>query len=315
MRAVVTGCAGFIGSHLVESLLDDGYQVLGVDCFNDNYSRQNKLANLEIAQAHDAFEFVSTDLTEGDLSRLLDGQDVLFHLAGEPGVRASWGGRFDTYLRNNLLATQRLLEAAREWTGTRFVYASSSSIYGQAESLPTKESTCPQPFSPYGMTKLGAEQLCGVYHANFGVPTVSLRYFSVYGPRQRPDMAFTRFCLAGLASKPITVFGDGEQTRDFTYVSDIVAATRAAATTPHAVGRIYNVGGGAQVSLLDTLALLEQLMSVSLEIHHLKSEQGDVRNTGADITRARQELRFIPAVSLDQGLAQQIDWAHTFAAN
>src|ERR687891_67830 len=230
MRALVTGCAGFIGSHLTESLLEDGHEVLGVDCFNDNYARSQKLANLRAALDFDSFRFARCDLAEVDASLLLDGCDAVFHQAAEPGVRSSWGARFETYVRNNVSATQRLLEAAlplREQI--RFVYASSSSVYGDAATLPTPEDTPPRPLSPYGVTKLSAEQLCVLYHANHGLQTVALRYFSVYGPRQRPDMAFNRFCRAALADEPVTLFGDGRQTRDFTYVADVVAATRAAA--------------------------------------------------------------------------------------
>ncbi|MEA2123317.1 MAG: hypothetical protein QOI80_99, partial [Solirubrobacteraceae bacterium] len=186
MRALVTGCAGFIGSHLTESLLSDGHDVLGIDCFNDNYGRSAKLDNLAHAQEWDGFEFVPIDLARGDLADVVAESEVVYHLAAEPGVRSSWGGRFDTYLRNNVLATQHLLEAAREHPPARFVYASSSSIYGQAETLPTREDATPQPHSPYGTTKLAGEHMCSLYFANHGVPTVSLRYFTVYGPRQRP---------------------------------------------------------------------------------------------------------------------------------
>src|ERR671914_301902 len=229
MRALVTGCAGFIGSHLTESLLGDGHEVLGVDCFNDNYDRSQKLANLRVALDFESFRFARCDLEEADVSGLLAGCETVFHLAAEPGVRSSWGSRFDVYLRNNLAATQRLLDSAMPLADIRFVYASSSSVYGDAETLPTPEDTPPRPLSPYGVTKLGAEQLCLLYHVNHGLQTVALRYFSVYGPRQRPDMAFNRFCRAALADEPITLFGDGRQTRDFTYVADVVAATRAAA--------------------------------------------------------------------------------------
>jgi nucleoside-diphosphate-sugar epimerase len=216
MRALVTGCAGFIGSHLTEALLADGVSVLGVDCFNDNYGRRQKLHNLETAREWDEFDFVPVDLSRGELHDLVADCETVYHLAAEPGVRSSWGLRFDQYLRNNVLATQLLLEAMRDQSGKRFVYASSSSIYGQAEALPTSEDTTPRPHSPYGTTKLAGEHLCALYHGNHGVETVMLRYFSVYGPRQRPDMAFNRFCRAAIGGDPITVFGDGHQTRDFT---------------------------------------------------------------------------------------------------
>src|SRR3954468_10641801 len=253
MLALVTGCAGFVGSHLTESLLADGHRVLGVDCFNDNYGRADKLDNLHHAQEWDTFEFVPIDLARGDLADLVADAEVVYHLAAEPGVRSSWGVRFDTYLRNNVLATQHLLEAARENPALRFVYASSSSIYGQAETLPTREDTIPAPHSPYGTTKLAGEHMCSLYHANHGVQTVSLRYFTVYGPRQRPDMAFNIFCRAAVRGSPITVFGDGRQTRDFTYVSDVVAATRAPAAVSGVSGQVFNVGGGSRIALADAI--------------------------------------------------------------
>src|SRR5919106_6907443 len=284
MRALVTGCAGFIGSHLTESLLGDGHEVLGVDCFNDNYERSQKLANLRTALDFDSFRFARSDLADADASRLIDGRDTVFHLAAEPGVRSSWGARFDAYLRNNVAATQRLLEAALPRSDLRFVYASSSSVYGDAETLPTPEDTPPRPLSPYGVTKLGAEQLCLLYHVNHGLQTVALRYFSVYGPRQRPDMAFNRFCRAALADEPITLFGDGRQTRDFTYVADVVAATRAAAVTDTAPGRVYNVGGGSRVSIRRALEVLAAVAGGRLDVCFETPQQGAAANTGAENT-------------------------------
>ncbi len=308
MRALVTGCAGFVGSHLTESLLGDGHSVLGVDCFNDNYARRPKLANLHHAQEWDAFEFVPLDLARGDLRDVVEECDVVFHLAAEPGVRSSWGGRFDNYLRNNVLATQHLLEAVKDSPQKRFVYASSSSIYGQAESLPTREDATPAPFSPYGTTKLAAEHLCGLYHGNYGVSTVALRYFTVYGPRQRPDMAFTIFCRAAVLGEPITVYGDGRQSRDFTYVGDVVAATRAASTAPGVDGKVFNIGGGSRVALADALELIGEYAGRPLDVRHLEAQIGDVRDTGADTTAARRELGFDPAVSIPEGLARQFEW-------
>jgi nucleoside-diphosphate-sugar epimerase len=224
-------------------------------------------------------------------------------------VRASWGTRFDAYLRNNVLATQLLLEAARSFPEKRFIYASSSSIYGQAESLPTREDVIPRPFSPYGTTKLAGEHLCALYNGNYGVETVMLRYFSVYGPRQRPDMAFNVFCHAALAGDPITVFGDGRQTRDFTYVSDVVAATRAAAESPAVVGGVYNVGGGARKSLADALELITELAGRELRVSYEPRQQGDVQDTAADITLARRDLGFAPVVGFEDGLRAEFDWA------
>jgi UDP-glucuronate 4-epimerase len=308
MRALVTGCAGFVGSHLTEALLEDGESVLGIDCFNDNYARPQKLRNLERARDWDAFEFVPIDLSRGALEDEVAECDAVFHLAAEPGVRASWGSRFDYYLQNNVLATQHLLEAAKACPEKRFVFASSSSIYGQAEKLPTRETDTPQPFSPYGTTKLAAEHLCQLYHGNYGVQTVILRYFSVFGPRQRPDMAFTIFSRAALHGGPIAVFGDGRQTRDFTYVGDIVTATRAAAHAAGAVGGVYNIGGGSQISVLHAVSLIQEFAGRPLEITHLPAQEGDVRNTGADTARARADLGYRPQTDFEEGLRAQFDW-------
>jgi UDP-glucuronate 4-epimerase len=308
MRALVTGCAGFIGSHLTESLLSDGGDVVGVDCFTDNYGRAEKLANLERVSDWENFEFVPINLSRGELENLVGECDVVFHLAAQPGVRPSWGEHFETYVRNNIVATQQLLEAATRHPVDRFVYASSSSIYGQAEAFPTREDALPKPYSPYGVTKLSAEHLCQLYHANYGVPTVSLRYFSVYGPRQRPDMAFNIFCRAAVEGTPIEIFGDGRQTRDFTFVGDVVRANRAAAEIPGVEGRVYNVGGGSQVSVLTAIELIEVIAGRKLEVLHSPSERGDVKNTGADTKRARAELGFEAAVGLEKGLTAEFEW-------
>jgi UDP-glucuronate 4-epimerase len=308
MRALVTGCAGFIGSHLTEALLSDGDSVVGVDCFNDNYGRPEKLRNLEQAKEWHAFDFVPIDLARGDLADLVADCDVVFHMAAEPGVRASWGRRFDAYLRNNVLATQHLLEAAAQWPEKRFVYASSSSVYGQAESFPTSEDTTPKPFSPYGTTKLAAEHLCQLYHGNHGLATVCLRLFSVYGPRQRPDMAFAAFCRAALSGEPLRVFGDGGQSRDFTYVGDVVRATRSAATAPAAVGGVYNIGGGSQITLLHAIELIQEFAGEPLKWELGSTQHGDVRHTGADTTRAETDLQFRASTPFEEGLKEQFDW-------
>ncbi len=306
-RAVVTGCAGFIGSHLIDALLQDGHEVLGVDCFNDNYARADKRENLSSAAAYETFRLLTADLVNVDAEALLDGADVVYHLAGEPGVRASWGPRFDRYTHHNVQATQRLLEAARD-THIRFVYASSSSVYGDALKLPTHEDETPRPLSPYGVTKLAAEQLCKLYHAEQGVDAVALRFFSVYGPRQRPDMAFRRFCEAITANQPIEVFGDGRQTRDFTYVADVVAATRAAGEANTPPGRVFNIGGGNRTSLRCALETLAALAGRPLDVRYGERESGDVQDTGADTERARQELGFDPATTLEAGLQAELEW-------
>jgi UDP-glucose 4-epimerase len=308
MRALVTGCAGFIGSHLTESLLREGWEVVGVDCFNENYGRAAKLRNLEQARDWTGFDFVPVDLSRGAVADLVEDCDTIFHLAAEPGVRASWGQRFDNYLRNNVLATQHLLEALRGNDGKRFVYTSSSSIYGQAESLPTPEDVRPQPHSPYGMTKLAAEHLCSLYHANYGVQTTCLRYFTVYGPRQRPDMAFHIFCAAALRGEPINVFGDGRQTRDFTFVADVVNATRAAATAPEAPGMAFNIGGGTRVSLVEAIELIGEFAGRPVEVVRLPRQDGDVRDTGADTRRAQALLGFAPSVPFEEGLHREFQW-------
>jgi UDP-glucuronate 4-epimerase len=312
MRVLVTGCAGFIGSHLTDALLARGDQVIGVDCFNDNYQRPQKLRNLD-HQARDLtnFDFVPIDLAAGDLDDLVEAVDIVYHLAAEPGVRQSWGARFERYVTNNVVATQRLLEAVRRHSGRTLVYASSSSIYGDAESFPTPEDVIPRPKSPYGTTKLSGEHLCRLYGANYSVETVILRYFTVYGPRQRPDMAFHRFCLAALDGEPLTIYGDGRQTRDFTYVADIVAGTLAAGAADVAAGRTYNLGGGAQTSVRDVLNLLGAVAERSLNVVYQPSEHGDVRDTAADISRARAELGFRPHTPIEEGLRAEFEWLAT----
>jgi len=307
-RALVTGCAGFIGSHLTESLLEDGIEVVGVDCFNDNYGRRDKLRNLERAGSWEGFDFVPIDLARGDLEEFVAECDVTFHLAAEPGVRSSWGKRFETYVRNNVIGTQHLLDAARNWPERRFVFASSSSVYGQAETFPTPEDTVPRPLSPYGVTKLTAENLCHAYHADYGLDVVSLRYFSVYGPRQRPDMAFSIFCSAALAGEEVTVFGDGTQTRDFTFVDDIVDATRRAASARTVAGHLFNIGGGSQVSLNQAIAVIEELSGRSLPVIRNPRQRGDVRDTCADTTRARRKLGLDRTVDIRVGLQRQFAW-------
>jgi UDP-glucuronate 4-epimerase len=308
MRALVTGCAGFIGSHLVESLLADGWSVVGVDSMLGNYDASEKRRNLAAARDWDVFELHETDLADTQLRDLVEGCEFVFHLAAEPGVRTSWGERFESYVRNNVLATQRLLEAVKEQSLVCFVHGSSSSIYGQAERLPTPEFTLPRPLSPYGATKLAAEHLCHLYHANYGVPTAMLRYFSVYGPRQRPDMAFHRFCRAAIEGRPLSVYGAGDQIRDFTFVADVVNATRSAAQTPGAVGEVYNIGGGSQVALTHAIRLLEEFAGRPLAVEHAEAQPGDIRATGADISRARADLDYEPSVRFEDGLRAEFEW-------
>lgn len=314
MKALVTGCAGFIGSQLTETLLERGDEVVGIDCFNDNYGRAQKLRNLRHFMDWDRFEFVPVDLARGDLGELTADSDAIFHLAAEPGVRSSWGSRYLQYVQNNVIATQHLLDAVKERSDVRFVYASSSSVYGDAEQRPTTEDAPTRPRSPYGQTKLSAEHLCHLYRYNYGLDTASLRYFTVFGPRQRPDMAFHIFCRAALEGEPLTVFGDGRQTRDFTFVSDVVAATIAAAEAPLDDLRVFNVGGGTPTSIRAVLELIGELAGKQLEVDYLDQELGDVKDTAADTSRAREILGFAPATRLEDGLAAEFDWLRDLLA-
>jgi len=307
LRVVVTGAAGFIGSHLSERLLAAGHEVVGIDCFTDYYERSRKEQNLETSRSSDRFRFAAADLVDADLAPLLDGAAVVYHLAGQPGVRPSWGNQFDRYVRDNVIATQRLLEALKEAPIKRFVFAGSSSVYGDAERFPTKETALPRPVSPYGVTKLAAEHLTHLYTRNFGIPAVSVRYFTVYGPRQRPDMAFSRFMQAMTAGEDIEVFGDGEQTREFTYVSDAVDGT-IKASTADVIGQIFNLGGGSRVTVNKVLATLEEISGLSVRRQNLPAAPGDPRHTGASINLARERLGWEPRVSLREGLAQQWEW-------
>jgi UDP-glucose 4-epimerase len=305
--AVVTGAAGFIGSHLCDRLLEIGHKVVGIDSFADYYSRALKEQNLEVLRAHPDFTFEELDLVDADLRRVLRGANVVYHLAGRPGVRPSWGEQFDSYLRDNVLATQRLLESLKEIPVDRLVFAGSSSVYGDAEMFPTKETALPRPVSPYGVTKLAAEHLTLLYTKNFGLPVVSVRYFTVYGPRQRPDMAFSRFMQAMVDGEPIEVFGDGEQTREFTYVSDAVEGTIKAATAD-VVGQVVNLGGGSRVTINRVLATLEDISRAKARRKTLPAAPGDPRHTGASINLARERLGWEPRVSLREGLTRQWEW-------
>ena len=307
MKVVVTGAAGFIGSHLTESLLADGHQVTGVDAFTDYYARSVKERNLEKSRGHRAFRLVEGRLQDLDLRPVLEDVGQVFHLAAQAGVRASWGREFAHYTEHNVLATQRLLEAARAAGGPRVVYASSSSVYGDAPALPLREDARCEPVSPYGVSKLAAEHLGVLYHRNFGLPVVSLRYFTVYGPRQRPDMAFHRFLRAARDGKPIHLFGDGRQTRDFTFVSDIVAATRAAADSGRP-GSVYNVGGGERVVLNDVLGRIEDVTGRRLTVVRDEVQKGDMRDTFADTTAAGRDLGFRSTVPLAQGIEREWEW-------
>jgi len=307
VKVVVTGAAGFIGSHLAHSLLADGHEVTGLDCFTDYYARAIKESNLRPLRAHARFRLVEERLQDADLAPVLEGASHVFHLAAQAGVRASWGREFAHYTEHNVLATQRLLEAALASGRPRIVYASSSSVYGDVEALPLREDGPCHPVSPYGVTKLAAEHLAVLYQRNHGLPTVSLRFFTAYGPRQRPDMAFHRFLKAARDGRPVTVFGDGTQTRDFTYVDDIVTAVRAAALSGRP-GSVYNVGGGERVALNEVLRLIETVTGRRLEIQRQEPQKGDMKDTFADTSAARRELGFRSTVSLGEGLEHEWQW-------
>jgi len=307
VRALVTGAAGFIGSTLVERLLAEGAEVVGLDCFTDYYPRALKEANLATARQHPRFTFVETALQDADLPALLEGVTHVFHLAAQAGVRKSWGRDFGVYVVNNVSATQHLLEQCAGRPLERFVYASTSSVYGDAVAIPMREEARPQPVSPYGVTKLAAEHLCFLYQVSYGVPVVAVRYFTVYGPRQRPDMGFHRFLTAVLEGRPITRYGDGEQTRDFTFVADAVEATWLAGQRG-VVGEVYNVGGGSRVSVNQVFDLVGEVTGRPVTLDLLPAQRGDMRDTYADTSRARHTLGFQPSVTLADGLHAEYRW-------
>lgn len=306
-RVLITGAAGFIGSHLTEACLARGWTVTAIDSLTTYYSPATKVSNARSFSTHPACTYLEQDILDVDLAALVADADIVFHLAAQAGVRASWGQSFDVYTQLNVTVLQRLLEAARDAASlSKFVFASSSSVYGDAESLPTKEDVSPRPLSPYGATKVLGEHLCYLYHRSFGVPTVSLRFFSVYGPRQRPDMAFNRAIDAALAGREFVVYGDGKQTRDFTFVADIVDGAVAAGL--HGVpGSVYNLGGGSRVSMLEVLDVIRQETD-GLTVRHEPAQRGDARDTAADISRAAEELSYAPTRTVAEGLREQVAW-------
>ena len=312
MKALVTGVAGFIGSNIARRLLADGHDVVGVDALTDYYDPQIKRSNLRRAD-DPRFRFVEGDLNTLDLASLLADTEVVFHEAGQPGVRSSWGRDFGRYASDNICATQRLLEEARQAGSLRrFVYASSSSVYGNAERYPTEETDRPQPVSPYGVTKLAAEHLCSLYAHNYGLPTVSLRYFTVYGPGQRPDMAFTRFCRWVHAGSPIQLYGTGEQIRDFTYVDDVVEANLRvgdADTAQVPAGAVFNVAGGSSVSMNEVLELLGTISGKEVRVERSAAVPGDVLRTGGSIDAIQRATGWDPKVGVREGLEEQYRWA------
>jgi len=303
MKALVTGCAGFIGSHLTERLLRKGYKVIGIDCFTDYYAREIKERNIENALNEKNFKLIGEDILE--MNEYPD-VDYIFHEAAQAGVRASWGNSFEIYTRNNIEATQKLLEFYKDREIKKFVYASSSSVYGDAE-LPMREDSLLKPVSPYGVTKLAGENLCYLYWRNYNVPTVSLRYFTVYGPRQRPDMAIHKFVKAILNGEEITVFGDGTQTRDFTFIDDVVEANILAANS-EIEGGVFNVGGGGRISVNKLIKLLEEIIGKEARINYIEKQKGDVWDTLADTTKISDALNWEPEVKIEEGLKRFVEW-------
>jgi nucleoside-diphosphate-sugar epimerase len=307
VKSFVTGVAGFIGSHLAEKLLAAGHDVIGIDNFLDNYPRRFKERNLSALAVHRNFTFVEEDLLQCDLTSLLRDVSYVFHLAGQPGVRSSWGKEFARYTDNNIRATQLLLEAVKDSRLSKFVYASTSSVYGDTEDLPMREEGGTRPISPYGATKLAAEHLCHLYWKAFGVPTVSLRFFTVYGPRQRPDMFFHIFMRGLLRGDEVPLYDDGEQTRDFKYCLDIVDGALAAAFYP-GQGEVFNLGGGSEVSVLHAIALVERISGRKANLKRFDRQRGDVRHTKARLEQAKSKLGYAPKVDLEQGLTEEWNW-------
>lgn len=307
-RVLLTGCAGFIGSHTTERLLAGGHTVRGVDMFTDNYDPGLKRANLKVALTDPKFELLEVDLVEADPVELLGGIDVVLHLAGQPGVRASWADGFDIYVKRNIEATQRLLEAARGSSIERFAAASSSSVYGDAETYPTAETAVPKPVSPYGVTKLAAEHLCTLYASNFGVPTVSLRYFTVFGPRQRTDMALRRMIDSALNNRPFPLYGDGSVSRSFTYIDDVVDANLAAMFHDVTPGTVCNVANVQTASMTELIGLAESALGSKIELEMLPDAAGDARRTGGSTEFAAKALGWAPKTSLATGVTRQVEW-------
>jgi len=313
MNYLVTGAAGFIGSHLCKKLIREDAHVLAVDSFTDFYPRWLKENNIQPLLKHPNFELIPQDLLDLDLDKIMEKIDVVFHFAAQAGVRTSWGSDFAIYTRNNIDATQKLLEAAKTSSIEKFIYASSSSVYGLTSQLPMTETSTLHPYSPYGVTKLAAENLCFLYHKNYGVPCVSLRFFSVYGPGQRPDMAFHKFFKFISENREITVFGDGQQTRDFTYIDDIIWANLSSIKNGRP-GETYNLGGGTQRKLADIIPILEKISQSKVKIRYEAGQKGDVSHTFANIQKAKNDLNYTPKITLEEGLRFEWDWIKTISS-
>ena len=303
MKCLVTGCAGFIGSHLTERLLKNGNEVIGIDCFTNYYSRGIKDNNISNSLKHEKFTLIEKDLLKMDS---YPDVDIVFHMAAQAGVRASWGENFNIYTNNNILVSQKLLEFYKNLDIKKFIYSSSSSVYGDAP-LPMSEESILKPVSPYGVTKLAAENLCYLYWKNYNVPTISLRYFTVYGPRQRPDMAINKFISSILNEDEITIYGNGKQTRDFTYVDDAVNAIIMSAHSELS-GEVFNVGGGSSISVNGLLKEIEEITGKNAMIKYIEKQRGDVKNTKADLKKIKTVLRWKPTISIRNGLEIYFDW-------
>lgn len=307
MICLVTGAAGFIASHLCRKLLKEGFKVMGIDSFTDFYPKWIKEQNIQPLTKEKNFELIAGDLNDLDLKKILKKTDYVFHHAAQAGVRTSWGENFSAYLRNNIEATQKLLEVVKDCHLKKFIYASSSSVYGYCPELPMSETSPLYPFSPYGVTKLAAEHLCFLYYKNYGVPSVSLRFFTVYGPGQRPDMAFHKFFKAIAEGKQISVHGDGKQTRDFTYIDDVIEANFASLEKGK-VGEIYNIGGGTRKKLEDIFPLLENICQKKIRKVRKETQKGDMPHTFANIEKARKDLNYSPRSGLRDGLKEEWLW-------
>jgi nucleoside-diphosphate-sugar epimerase len=305
MIAIVTGAAGFIGSSLSKQLLEDGHHVIGIDCLTTAYDVDQKIRNVNELVRYPRFQLTCTDLADHVPVGAIEEAEVVFHLAGQASVTASWGESFSTYARNNITATQRLLEACVGSGVRRFVYGSSSSVYGNARTLPTPETALPEPVSPYGVSKLGGERLCLAYHHAWGLPVTALRFFTVYGPAQRPDMAFHKLFRAALRGDPFTVWGDGTATRDFTFIDDIVAGLVQAGESDW--NGVANLGGGHRTFVRTVISLVEELTG-PIDVRYAGPAAGDVRDTSADVTLAQRAFGYRPDAELRRGLAAMHEW-------
>jgi nucleoside-diphosphate-sugar epimerase len=306
MKILITGVAGFIGSNLGKKLLESNHEVIGIDCFTDYYSHEIKEKNISNLFNYDAFKFYDKDLYLFPIEDICDGVDCIFHLAAQPGVRLSWGNNFDVYVRNNIIVTQKILESIKNHKIKKFIFASSSSVYGNVDKLPISENTATRPNSPYGVTKLDGENLCHLYYKNYGIPVTILRYFSVFGPGQRPDMGFHNFITSIIKEKEIIIYGSGNQTRDFTYIDDVVNANISTLDSDKD-GEIINIGGGNRISINDTIKLLQDIIGMKAKIKYVETAKGDVEHTRADISKASRLLGYYPKIGVEEGLKKQYE--------